>query len=187
MTIWCKHVHRLEPEKFSNFCVAHLGEYYLWAFSVFWLFWTNLWIVRVQFFMLSYGRCDPWWKKNNSISLTNIFLFNMQCAKIHELVHKCNVSQYLTSEKIDCFTMEHLLEITYPRAILLRNCYIQRNLLINRHELNIKSYQGCTYWGILVVPHQTVWSTQQRQCYLNISNSFDIRRVLILLGRWNIC
>ena len=25
-----------------------------------------------------------------------MFLFNMQCAKIHEIVHKYNVSQYLT-------------------------------------------------------------------------------------------
>ena len=37
-------------------------------------------------------------KINNLISLTNIFLFNMQCAKINEFVHKCNVSQYLTPE-----------------------------------------------------------------------------------------
>ena len=24
MTIWCKHVHRLELQKFFNFCAAHL-------------------------------------------------------------------------------------------------------------------------------------------------------------------
>ena len=45
-----------------------------------------------------YGQYDKLRKINNSISLTNIFLFNMQCAKIHEFVHKCNVSQYLTPE-----------------------------------------------------------------------------------------
>ena len=50
------------------------------------------------FLILSYGQYDKLRKKNNSISLTNIFLFNMQCAKIHEFVHKCNVSQYLTPE-----------------------------------------------------------------------------------------
>ena len=32
------------------------------------------------------------------ISLTNIFLFPMQCAKIYEFVHRCNVSRYLTPE-----------------------------------------------------------------------------------------
>ena len=39
--------------------------------------------------MLSYGQYDKLRKINNLISLTNIFLFNMQCAKIHKLVHKC--------------------------------------------------------------------------------------------------
>ena len=54
----------------------------------------------VSFLMLSYRQYDKLRKINNSISLTNIFLFNMQCAKIHEFVdlHICDVSQYLTPE-----------------------------------------------------------------------------------------
>ena len=51
-----------------------------------------------KFLMLSYGQYYKLRKINKSISLTNIFLLNIQCAKIHEFVHKRNVSQYLAPE-----------------------------------------------------------------------------------------
>ena len=48
------------------------------------------------FLLLSYGQYDK--PEFFLIFLTNIFLFNIECVKIHEFVHKCNVSQYLTPE-----------------------------------------------------------------------------------------
>ena len=48
--------------------------------------------VNIQFkgYLVSFGYSERTYKL--------CFLFNMQCAKIHEFVHKCNVSQYLTPE-----------------------------------------------------------------------------------------